>query len=128
MFSDEDRKGVDLAREAIVSAILKQDPDAYALSFTEDGILIHPDSSLVQGRDNIRSYVAQVFLAMRVTELGISPVIVDGDGDTAYEVSSQNVKVEPVSDKFKSERQHIHVYRKGSDGIWRIAAAMSGNS
>ena len=128
MLKDEDRSGVEQAREAIVSAILNQDPDAYAMSFTEDGILIHPESPFVRGRKALRSYVAEIFRNAKVTQLEISPLVVEGNEDTAYEVSTQLAKVEPASDQFKEERQHIHVYRKESDGVWRIAAAMSGNS
>jgi uncharacterized protein (TIGR02246 family) len=128
MLKDEDRSGVEQARGLIVSAILNQDPDAYAMSFTEDGIVIHSGSPLVRGRNAIRSHVAEVFRSARVTQLEISPLVVEGNEDTAYEVSTQFMKVEPASDKFKEERQHIHVYRKESDGVWRIAAAMSDNS
>jgi uncharacterized protein (TIGR02246 family) len=128
MLKDEDRSGVDQARERLISAILNQDPDAYAMSFTEDGIVIHPESPYVLGRKAIRAYIAEVFRNARVTRLEVSPLIVEGNEDTAYEVSTQLVKVEPTSDQFKEERQHTHVYRKESDGVWRIAAAMSGNS
>ena len=128
MLNDEDRKGIDLAREAIRSAILNQDSEAYALSFTEDGVVMHPDSPIVKGREALKSHVAEVFDTVLVTKIEFFPVVVEGNEDTAYEVSTQIVEAKPHSDQFKQERQHLHAYRKESDGVWRIAAAMSGNS
>lgn len=128
MLGDEDRKGVDVARNAIVRAILNGDPKAYSLSFTEDGIVMHPDSAYVKGRKALETYAAQLFAAIKITQLEMKPVVVAGDERYAYEVGTQFVAVEPANEKFKSERQYIHAYEKGSDGIWRIAAGMSGNA
>ncbi len=46
----------------------------------------------------------------------------------AHEIGRDFLNIEPTNDGFKHERQHLHVYTKESDGVWRIAAAMSGNS
>ena len=50
-----------------------------------------------------------------------------GDGELAFEVGIQNCVVEPALPGFKRERQHLHVYQRGKDDAWYIAAAMSGN-
>jgi uncharacterized protein (TIGR02246 family) len=128
MLNDEDLKGIDGAREAIRIAILDGSPEAYALAFTENGVVVHPDSPLVQGRDALKSYVSDLFKAVSITKLEFCPVTVEGSGGTAYEIGQQRVQASPASHQFKEERQHLHVYERGSDGIWRIAAAMSGNS
>ena len=128
MLSDDDQSGVEAARNAIINAILAGDPRAYALSFTEDGIVMHPDSPYVKGRPNLEEYSSRLFDAMKVTNLVMTPVTIEGDMGYAYEVGIQVLEVEPANEKFKAERQYIHAYKKGPDGIWRIAAAMSGNS
>ena len=128
MLTAEDRKGVDAAREALVSAIMANDPEAYALCYTSDGIVLHPDSPYVRGREVLREYAASIFAAVTVTKLQITPVVVEGRGGFAHEVGQQILEIEPSDDRFKHERQHVHVYEKEADGVWRIAAAMSGNS
>jgi uncharacterized protein (TIGR02246 family) len=111
----------------LVSSILDGDVEAYVESFTDDGVLMHPESPQVRGETAIRAYVSAVFSAVKVTHLELTPSVVEGGGGFAFEVGVQRVAVEPSDDKFKTERQHLHVYRKQSDGSWRIAAAMSGN-
>jgi uncharacterized protein (TIGR02246 family) len=128
MLTDKELKGIDSAREAIRVAILKGDAEAYALAFTEDGVVMHPDSPLVQGREALRNYVTELFSMVSIAKLEFHPVIVEGNVETAYEIGRQKVSASPASDKFKEDRQHLHVYERGSDGVWRIAAAMSGNS
>jgi uncharacterized protein (TIGR02246 family) len=128
MLSDDDQSGVEAARDTIRSAILSGDSSAYALSFTEDGIVMHPDSPYVRGRSELEEYSARLFSAVKVKNLVLTPVTIDGDTEYAYEVGRQIVEVEPADERFKTERQYIHAYSKGPDGVWRIAAAMSGNS
>ena len=125
--SSQDKRGIDAIRTALVSAILAGDADAYAQCFTSDGILMHPDTPLVRGAVALREYGAQVFAAVKVTKLLLSPIVVSGTGETAFEVGVQELAITPASDKFRSKRQHLHVYKKQADGSWRIAAAMSGN-
>lgn len=127
MLSQEDLQGIDAIREKLVRAILDGDVDAYVESFTDDGVLLHPDTPQIRGEVAIRAYATAVFSAVKITDLQLTPVLVDGGGGFAYEVGVQQVSVEPSDDKFKSERQHLHVYAKQNDGTWRIATGMSGN-
>ncbi len=127
MLSREDLAGIDAIRAKLVTAILGGDVDAYADSFTEDAVLLHPDTPQIRGTDAIRAYATSVFSAVSVTKLQLTPIVVDGIGGFAFEVGIQQLVIEPSDGKFKSERQHLHVYRKQSDGTWRVAAGMSGN-
>ena len=127
MLSQEDLQGIDAIRKKLVRAILDGDVDAYVESFTDDGVLLHPDTPQVRGEAAIRAYATAVFSAVKITELLLSPVLVEGGEGFAFEAGVQQVSVEPSDDKFKSERQHLHVYAKQSDDTWLIAAGMSGN-
>ncbi len=128
MLTADDRKGINAARAAIVAAILAADPEAYALCYTNDGIGMHPDTPYIRGREALREYAATVFAVVKVTSLEITPVVMEGEGGMAHEVGRQLLDIEPADDRFKHERQYLHVYKKEADGVWRIAAAMSGNS
>ena len=125
--SANDRHGIAAIRSDLVSAILAGDSSAYAQCFTADGILMHPDTPLVRGREALKAYGAQVFAVVNVTKLVLTPITVRSTRDTAFEVGVQELAITPANDKFTSQRQYIHVYEKQPDGMWKIPAAMSGN-
>lgn len=127
MLSDADRTAIDDLRERLRRSILEGDAEIYTSCFAEDGVIMHPDSPQVRGREAIASYAAGMFEVISVPVLELSPVVVDGGGDLAFEVATQVCELEPEMPGFKRDRQHLHVYARGSDGNWRVAAAMSGN-
>jgi len=125
--SHDDAQAIDKLRRALVDAILTGDAEAYAACFTTDAILMHPDTPFVRGRDAIRDHGAKVFEVVKVAKLVLSPVKLAGAGALAFEVGVQEFASEPRDGRFKSNRQHFHVYERQPDGTWKIAVAMSGN-
>lgn len=122
-----DREKIDALRSALIEAIIAGDPASYSQCFTEDGIVMHPDTAFVRGTGALRDYARGVFAAVKVTRLVLTPVMLHGTDTLAFEVGTQELAITPASDKFRSNRQHLHVYEKQTDGSWKIAAAMSGN-
>ena len=127
MLSDDDRRAIDALRERLRASIVSGDVDQYVTCFAEDGIIMHPETPQVRGRSSIAEYAAGFFENVRVPMLNFTPVSVIGDGRYAYEVGTQECEVEPALPGFKRQRQHLHVYERGEDGSWYVAAAMSGN-
>ena len=127
MLTVDDRDGIDTIRNALVDAILRGDADSYAECFTSDGVLMHPDSPPVRGREALRQYVTQMFSVVEITKLVLTPVILEGGNGVAYEMGVQEAAMEPLDPRFKTERQHLHVYERQQEGTWLVAAAMSGN-
>ena len=127
MLSPEDHAAIAALRERLRSSIVKGDAEVYTACFAEDGVIMHPDSPQVRGRSAIAEYVTAMFETVKVPVLDLTPVTLVGDGGLAFEVGIQDCVVEPALPGFKRERQHLHVYRRGKDGAWYIAAAMSGN-
>ena len=126
MLSQEDLQGINDVREKLVRAILDGDGDAYVECFTADGVLLHPETPQVRGEEAIRAYITAVISAVNVTDIQLTPVD-EGGGGFAYEVGVQRLAIEPADDKFKPDRQYLHVYAEQSDGSWKFAAGMSGN-
>jgi uncharacterized protein (TIGR02246 family) len=114
-------------RERLRASIVAGDSVSYVACFTEDAVLMHPDSPQIRGREGIDFYIRKIFEHVRVPMLELTPVTVVLSDDMAYEVGTQQCEMEPVQSGFNRDRQHLHVYRRGNDGGWRIAAAMSGN-
>ena len=127
MLIDEDRAAIDVLREQLRKSILEGDVAGYTACFAEDGVLMHPESPQVRGRGAIEQYATSMFDNVEVSRLNLTPVSVMGDGKYAYEIGTQECQVEPALPGFKLERQHLHVYERGDDGSWHVAAAMSGN-
>ena len=127
MLDADDREAIRDLRERLRTSIVTGDTTAYSMCFAEDAVLMHPDSPPVRGRAAIAAYVAAMFDVVSVPELDFSEVTLEGSDDFAFEVGTQHCVVEPAMPGFKRERQHVHAYRKGVDGTWSIAVAMSGN-
>ena len=126
MLSQQDRLGIAVVREKLVNAILDGDVDAYVESFAADCVLIHPERPQVRGEAAIRAHATAAFSAVKITELQLTPIVVDGGGGFAFEVGVQHIAVEPSDGEIKTERQHLHVYAKQGNGSWRVLAAMTG--
>jgi uncharacterized protein (TIGR02246 family) len=127
MLSTDNLAAITELRERLRTSIVEGDASGYVACFAEDGVIMHTDTPQVRGRDAIADYAAEMFGMVRVPLLELTPVSVLGSGDFAFEVGGQECEVEPALPGFKRERQHLHVYQRGYDGAWRVAAAMSGN-
>jgi len=127
MLNPDDLRGIDRVRAALQDAILGGDADAYTRCFTTDAFLMHQDTPYLRGAAAIEEHTKQIFDAVKVTKLDLTPVIVVGSDGIAYEVGVQDVAIDPPLDGFKSKRKHLHVYQQQADGEWKVAAAMSSN-
>ena len=125
--SPEDQYAIEALRDSLVRAILLGDAEAYANSYSPDGIVMHPDTPLVQGSSALLEYAKAMFAAVKVTRLVLKPIRVVGEGRVAYEVGVQEAAVEPPNEHFKKDRQYLHAYERQEDGTWKVATGMSGN-
>jgi FMN-dependent NADH-azoreductase len=112
----------------VIDAIVAGDAAAYAALCTEDVRLLHSGVPLITGRAELEAHNAAIFEAVTVTGLELSPVEVNGVGDLAYEVGTQQLSIEPAIPGFASSRKYVHVLRRGADGQWRFAVLISNDS
>ena len=75
----------------------------------------------------MEAHNAEIFEVVSVSSLVLTPVVIYGTGDLAYEVGTQALTIEPTVPQFAGSRKYVHVFRQGSDGRWRFAALMSNN-
>ncbi len=126
--SEEDLAAIAALRRAVVAAIEAGDAAAYASLCTEDVHLLHSDTPLITGREELEAHNAAMFEVVSVTSLELTPVEIYGTGDLAYEVGTQELGISPAIPGFSSSRKYVHVMRRGSDGHWRFAALISNDS
>ena len=99
-------------------AVNSADVAGMTAPYTEDAILLPPDSPAVQGTDNIRAFWQQMADA-GATELKIRPQETTVTGDHAFRVISFTFRAGP-GDAQPLEGKALEVWRKGSDGVWKM--------
>ena len=124
----EDVAAISNLRDALTNAILESDATTYASLCTEDVQLLHAGSPVITGRVELEAHNAEIFKAITVVSLELTPVELYGTGDLAYEVGTQELTVAPEMPIFLGFRKYVHVFRRGDDGQWRFAALMSNNN
>jgi uncharacterized protein (TIGR02246 family) len=120
--SAEDVAAIKAIGPAMDKAALAGDFDAAFALFTDDVIVMGPNSPAFQGRSTWLEIVNS--LGMTVTEHMLEFVEVDGFGDIAYArgIWKETYNIEGVEEPHKDEGKALGILRKQSDGSWLIAA------
>jgi uncharacterized protein (TIGR02246 family) len=113
------------AREAAKA----KDLDRYVSFYADDAVLLWPGVPMVSGRAAIRKFM-QAFFSMPDFSLSFetTQVEVSRAGDFAYTCGTNKViLVDPSGRKMKDSGKYLTVYKKQSDGTWKVVAD-TGNS
>jgi FMN-dependent NADH-azoreductase len=126
--TSDDLRAIDELRDSLVNAIEAGDAVAYAGLCNDDVQLLHAGSQIISGTAELEAHNAEIFEAVSVSSLVLTPVVIYGSGDLAYEVGTQALTIEPTVSEFAGSRKYVHVFRRGSDGEWGFAALISNNN
>ena len=126
--SQEDQSAITELRNNLVLAIKAGDAEAYGHLCSVDVRLMHPNTSIINGREELIEHNTAIFEVAKVISLKLTPEEFYGIGDLAYEVGTQSVQIDPPLEGFNSSRKYLHVMRKSDDGIWRFVALMSSDN
>ena len=113
------------AREAAKA----KDLDRYVSFYADDAVLLWPGTPMITGHAAIRKFM-QVFFSTPDFSLSFETAHVEVSlaGDFAYSCGSNKVAlVDPNGKKVKDSGKYLTVYKKQSDGTWKVVADM-GNS
>jgi uncharacterized protein (TIGR02246 family) len=124
---DEDITAIrELGEREIVEALLAEDWDRFAATFTEDAVRMPPNEPLHQGREAIREWAEVNWGPLTLTEFTQTMSGIEGRGDLAYVRGSYSATsevpglAEPVSDVGKV----VAIMRKQDDGRWLVSVAI----
>ncbi len=122
--TDADKQKMTEKREAFVKAFLAKDASVVADFYTEDAILLPPNTEMVRGKTSIQEFQEAFFKGQEATELTLTPVEVFGVDGLAYEVGSYTLTMVPAgSDSPVSDTgKYVEALKKQADGSWKIAA------
>jgi uncharacterized protein (TIGR02246 family) len=107
------------AEKALETALSSQDPMAWVEHYTEDAVFVAPGAAAVQGRGAL----ARMAKAMRpLSSARIQGIKTEGSGSVAAVFGHASwVNGAGTAAESTTKVRLIIVWRKGSDGRWRVA-------
>lgn len=114
----EIKKAIEAADAQQVQAFASKDVDAMTTNYAADAVILPPNSPMVSGRENIRSFFQEMVGMMDSFTFGMTTF--DASGDLAYEIGTYSGSFGGVADKGK----YATVWKKQSDGKWMIVVDM----
>jgi uncharacterized protein (TIGR02246 family) len=126
--TENDLQEINALRSAITEAILNGNADKMADLCMDDVYLLHPDTDLIEGKKAMRDHEAEILKFVRVAKLKLTPVVINGDENIAYEVGTQEVEIHPPDERFSGKRKYVHILKRGVDAKWRFSVLMSNNN
>jgi uncharacterized protein (TIGR02246 family) len=119
----DDRAAIELAADDYVAAMNAADWSRVARSFSDGGVRIPPNEDPHQGREAIERWLGGI------EELSSYELIrdrIDGADGIAYVRGRYAIMLRPVGAPapISDEGDFLEIWRKESDGAWRIVEAM----
>lgn len=119
--SESDRAALTERREAWEMAANAAAWDDLAALYADDGVLMAPNAPAVRGRSNIRRFLDEL-AALSPRDVRLAANEVEICGDTAYEVGTYTMSVQPPgAQRMNDSGKYIVIYKRQGDGSWMVA-------
>jgi uncharacterized protein (TIGR02246 family) len=93
---------------------------AIAEAYTEDGVMLPPDATVVAGRTAIEA-VWKSWIDDGLKNLKLKTTAVESAGDLAYEIGDFSLEVPAKGGGTAlAPGNYVVVWKRGGDGVWRI--------
>jgi uncharacterized protein (TIGR02246 family) len=101
-------------------AVRSGDATALASLYTEDAMLLPPNSPMIKGREGVEAFWAGGF-QMGIKEIALTIVEVIGMGDMVCEIGESDVTIQPEGmDAIKDRGKYLVILKKAVDGTWKV--------
>ena len=116
------RQEIDERNRALSEAFSRGQLEVVAALYTEDAIVLPPDSEAVRGR----AAIAQFFATLRATQdlqaLALQTEVVEVSGELAYEVGTKTLTLTPIEDLVPTDTaKYVVVWKRPGGGPWQRA-------
>ncbi|HRD76812.1 MAG TPA: DUF4440 domain-containing protein [Hyphomicrobiaceae bacterium] len=110
------RTAIEKGGKALGEALTARNAKAAAALYTEDAMLLPPDSPIVKGRAAIEQFWGAAVAALDLKSASLSTLDVTSVGDSAIEVGTATLLLPsgPANVKF------VVAWKRGADGAWRL--------
>ena len=116
-----DANALRAALEAYFDAANAGDAGRWASLYTEDAVMMPPNSSVVEGRAAIESWLAM--LPVKITDAEGTALDVEGAGTVAYVrgTYSMNLQIPGLQELVPQKGKLLQIYARQPAGSWLIA-------
>ncbi len=116
------KQEVDRFAREFEAAFARGDTAAITSFYTEDALIMPPDSAPVRGRPAIEQRYRGMREQRGITALAFHPQEVVASGDLAYEVGTATLRRDaPDGQASEMAIKYLVAWRRQADGAWRIA-------
>lgn len=111
---------IEAANAKMVADYAAGDAKAIAEAYTEDGVMLPPDATVVSGRAAIEK-LWKSWIDDGLKNLTLETTSIESAGDLAYEVGDFSLQVPGGDGKFTTAPgNYVVVWKRGGDGVWRL--------
>ncbi len=118
--SEEARRAIMKINRRFGEGIRNGDASAVGALYTEDALLMPPNSGMIHGRDDTTKFWEGA-IRMGVKDAVLSTIEVHLKGDTVEEVGNYTLMISPQGQEpFEDKGKYVVLWRQGGDGTWRL--------
>lgn len=123
------RKAIESANQDFIVALKKNDAKAIADTFEPDAVLLPPGADAVHGREAIARFFADFTAHAVIDETSSITLDVAVAASTAYETGLYTMTTHVGgAAPFADHGKYLCVWKRDSDGRWRVARDISNSS
>jgi len=115
------RAEIEAVNKELLAAISSGDAAGVTALYTEDAKLLPPNSEILEGREAIQAFW-QGGMDMGIKEAKLETVIVEAQGDAAYEIGKYTLIIKPTGGPVITDKGKYLVVWKRQDGSWKLHA------
>jgi len=117
--TEDVRKAIEKVNINAREGFRRGDAAAVAALYTEDAILLPPNSKMIRGRQKIEGFWTAA-IQMGVKDVVLTTVELSGSDDTVYEVGNCTLKIHPPGkEPIEYKGKYIVIWKRTADG-WKL--------
>ena len=115
------RAEIEAVNKNFIAALNQGDAAGIAALYTEDAILLPPNSEMLEGREAAQAFW-QGGIDMGIKEGKLETVIVEAQENAAYEVGKYTLVIQPPGGPTITDKGKYLVVWKRQEGSWKLHA------